>query len=116
MIYFEPLVTTFEARVEAVCLSLKQSHHLSSNLSKLKVSKYLTLSLSATKSTFVTFTLIAHIKLHNLKLGCDMLFQLAFTACGCVFKVITLVQSNQLNFFENATACSKRTLKTRVAT
>jgi len=30
-----------------------------------------------------------------------------------VFKVITLVGSNQSNYFENATACSK---KTRVAT
>jgi hypothetical protein len=33
-----------------------------------------------------------------------------------VFKVLTLVDSNQLNYFENATACSKRTLKARVAT
>jgi len=40
----------------------------------------------------------------------------AFTACGCVFKEITLVDSNQGNYFENATACSKRTLKTTVAT
>jgi len=35
---------------------------------------------------------------------------------GCVFKEITLVGSNQGNFFENATACSKRMLKTTVAT
>ncbi len=47
----------------------------------------------------------------------------AFSACVyCVFKVITLVVSNQVvvsnqgNYFENATACSKRTLKTTVAT
>jgi len=32
------------------------------------------------------------------------------------FKEITLVGSNQGNFFENATACSKRKLKTTVAT
>jgi len=36
--------------------------------------------------------------------------------CSCVFKEITLVDSNQGNYIENATACSKRTLKTRVAT
>jgi len=40
----------------------------------------------------------------------------AFTVCGSVFKVITLVGSNQGNYFENATACSIRTLKTTVAT
>jgi len=39
-----------------------------------------------------------------------------FTACSCVFKVITLIGSNQGNFFENGTAFSKRTLKTTVAT
>ncbi len=48
----------------------------------------------------------------ELKLRCDSRFQNAF----CVFKVITLVGSNQGNFFENATACSKSTLKTTVAT
>jgi len=42
--------------------------------------------------------------------------QRAFTACSCVFKEITLVWANQGNYFENATACSKRTLKTTVAT
>jgi len=51
----------------------------------------------------------------SLKLRCDERFTHAFTACGCVFKEITLVGSNQGNFFENATACSKRTLKTTVA-
>jgi len=51
-----------------------------------------------------------------LKLHCDSRFQRVITACSCVFKVITLVGSNQCNFFENATACSKRTLKTTVAT
>jgi len=35
---------------------------------------------------------------------------------ACVFKEITLVGSNQGNYFENATDCSKRTLKTTVAT
>jgi len=37
-----------------------------------------------------------------LKLSCDSRFQRAFTACSCVFKVITLVGSNQRNNFENA--------------
>ncbi len=48
----------------------------------------------------------------SIKLRCDE----RFTACDCVFKEITLVDSNQRNYFENATACSKRTLKTIVAT
>jgi len=52
----------------------------------------------------------------NLKLHCDERFTHAFTACGCVFKEITLVGSNQGNLFENTTACSKRMLKTTVAT
>ncbi len=51
-----------------------------------------------------------------LKLRCDEHFTHAFTACGCVFKEITLVGSNQGNYFENVTACSKRMLKTTVAT
>jgi len=51
-----------------------------------------------------------------LKLRCDERFTHAFTACGCVFKEIMLVGSNQGNYLENATACSKRTLKTTVAT
>jgi len=51
-----------------------------------------------------------------LKLSCDIRFQRAITACFFIFKVITLVGSNQHNYFENVTACSKRTLKTTVAT
>jgi len=47
---------------------------------------------------------------------CDERFTHAFTACKCVFKEITLVGSNQDNYFENANACSKRTMKTTVAT
>jgi len=47
-----------------------------------------------------------------LKLHCDSRLQRAFTAC----KEITLVGSNQGNYVENAIACSKRTLKTIVAT
>jgi hypothetical protein len=47
-------------------------------------------------------------KKNCLKLRCDERFTHAFTACGCVFKEITLVGSNQGNYFENATACSKR--------
>jgi len=49
------------------------------------------------------------------KLCCDERFTQAFTACGCVLNEITLVGSNQGNYFENATAYSKRTLKTTVA-
>ncbi len=51
-----------------------------------------------------------------VKLRCDERFTHAFTACSCVFKEITLVGSNQGNFFENENASSKRTLKTTVAT
>ncbi len=35
----------------------------------------------------------------SLKLRCDTGFQRAFTACGCVFKVIMLVGSDQSNYF-----------------
>ena len=52
----------------------------------------------------------------SLKLRCDERFTHAFTACSCVFKENTLVGSNQGNYFENKNACSKRTLKTIVAT
>jgi len=52
----------------------------------------------------------------SLKLSCHSRFQRAFTSCSCVFKVIALVWANQRNFFENATACSKRIRKTLVAT
>jgi len=52
----------------------------------------------------------------SFKLRCDTRFQREFTASGCVFNVITLEGANQRNFFENATSCSKSTLKTRVAT
>jgi hypothetical protein len=45
-----------------------------------------------------------------------MHFQRAFTACDCIFKVITLVVSSQSNYFKNATTCSKSTPRTRVAT
>ncbi len=47
----------------------------------------------------------------KLKLRCDSRFQRALTACSCVFKVITLIGSNQGNFFENATTCRKRVRK-----
>ncbi len=43
-------------------------------------------------------------------------FQRPFTACICVFEVITLVGSNQRNYFENAIVCNKLTLKTTAAT
>jgi len=49
-------------------------------------------------------------------LSCDEHFTHAFTACGCVFKKITLDGSSQGNYFENTTACSKSTLKATAAT
>ena len=52
----------------------------------------------------------------SFKAHCHTRFQRAFAAWFCVFKEITLVCSNERNYFENANACSKRTLKTRVAT
>jgi len=52
----------------------------------------------------------------RLKLSCDSRFQRAFTACVCVFILVTLVWANQGNYIENANACSKRTLKTIVVT
>jgi len=52
----------------------------------------------------------------HIKLSCDSRFQRAFTAYVCFFKVITLIWANQGNYFENANACSKRTLKTTVTT
>ena len=51
-----------------------------------------------------------------LKARCNMRFRRAFTECCFVFKVITLFGYCQRNYFENATACSERTLKTCVAT
>ncbi len=64
-----------------------------------------------------TLSLISYyvVVIFKLKLRCDQRFRHAFTAYGCVFKEITLVGSNQDTYFENASACSKRTLKTTVA-
>ncbi len=56
------------------------------------------------------------LEIKRLKLSCDSRFQRAFTACVCIFKLFTFVVSKQGKYFENATACSKRTLKTTVAT
>ena len=55
---------------------------------------------------------------HKFEIKCfKAKLQRSFSTCFyCVFKVITLVGSNQRNFFENATACSKSTLKTTVTT
>ena len=54
------------------------------------------------------------LQFESFKPSCDKRFQCDFSAC--VFKVITLVWDNQSNFFENATPCSKRMLKTCVTT
>ncbi len=53
----------------------------------------------------------SHVQISKFKLRCDSRFQSVLTACVCVSELITLVDLNQRNFFENATACSKRTLK-----
>jgi len=52
----------------------------------------------------------------DLKLSCDSRFRCAFIVCVCVFKVITMVGSSQCNYIENTNVCSKRMLKTTVAT
>jgi len=56
----------------------------------------------------------------KLKLRCDSRFQRALLHAVAFAKKlpkeITLIWANQRNNFENATACSKRTLKTTVAT
>jgi hypothetical protein len=52
----------------------------------------------------------------QFKVRCDSRFQRAFIACSCVFEIITLIGSNQGNYFKKANACGKRTLKTTVAT
>ncbi len=52
----------------------------------------------------------------RLKQSCDSRFQRAFTACVFVFKVLTLAWANQGNYFENANAYRKRTLKMTAAT
>ncbi len=82
---------------------INMTSHMFSNIFTLPPPRYL--------------TFIFNLKVYDvncertLKLRCDSRFQHAFTACSCVFKEITLVRANQRNFFENATACSKRTLK-----
>ncbi len=65
---------------------------------------------------YLVYKYTVKIKKSYIGLRCEERFMHAFTACGSVFKVITLVGSNQGNYFENATTCSKRTLKTTVAT
>jgi len=52
----------------------------------------------------------------SIKLRCDERFAHEFTACRCVFEVITLVWANQGNYYKNRTTCSKRMHKTLVAT
>ncbi len=41
---------------------------------------------------------------YSLKLSCNSRFLHAFTACICVFKVITFVGSSQRDYFENTTS------------
>jgi len=45
---------------------------------------------------------------YSLKVRCDERFTHAFTACGWVFKEITLVGSNQGNYFEKLHAVNAR--------
>jgi len=55
---------------------------------------------------FNMWSQVAHLAKWNsgpvkyVKLRCDTRFQRAFTACGCVFKVITLFGLNQSNFLK----------------
>jgi len=67
---------------------------------------------------FNSFSLCLHLfqDVAEFKAALRQSFSALFTACSCVFKVITLIGSNQGNFFENATTCSKRMRKTLVAT
>jgi len=55
--------------------------------------------------TFVShsfdFFVLKRVYFNSVKLRCDERFTHAFTACSCVFKEITLVGSNQGNYFEN---------------
>ena len=68
-----------------------------------------------TEEVVIKHTLLSSLLwIWSVKARCHTRFQHAFTACCCVFKETTLVASNQRNYLENA--CSKRTLKTRVAT
>ncbi len=91
--------------------------HLTTPLCLRKQSNYNWTPTLKKKRIKQTFWLMAfNVNFIWLKLRCDTRFQHAFTACSCIFKVITLVGSNQGNFFENVTACSKRTLKMTVAT
>jgi len=64
--------------------------------------------------------LVAHknlpVGMKNKNISTKAALRRAFYACGSVFKVITLVGSNQGNYFENVTSCSKRMRKTTVAT
>ncbi len=76
-------------------------------------SKFLLLTQLGAPSNVAYFSIQCRQK---LKLRCDERFTHAFTACGCIFKEITLVGSNQGNYFENGDACSKRMRKTTVAT
>jgi hypothetical protein len=68
-------------------------------------------SLQSSQTNTLPFKWLDHVKLR-----CDKRFQREFIACSCVIKEVTLVWANQREYFENATACRKRTLKTTVAT
>ncbi len=65
-----------------------QSHHI----------RRLSLYLTKLPQAVILFTVLPS-KFKLLKLSCDTRFQHAFTACTCVFKVITLVRANQNNYF-----------------
>jgi len=98
-------------------LAFQQNFFSFFNLLLQKLTKFLDFFLSQTGFGLKKLDGKSKIKGWNFfKLSCDSRFQRAFTACVCVFKVITLVWANQGNFFKNETTCSKRTLKTTNST
>jgi hypothetical protein len=62
----------------------------------------------------IFYMAIGMIVLAKVKLRCDERLTHAFTACSCVFNEIISVDSNQGNYFENTTACSKTLVATQL--
>jgi len=82
----------------------------------MKKRKKLLILIKSQRITRETCTIKKIIQLVNETSSKDALRRAFYACVYSVFKVITLVGSNQCNYFENATACSKRMRKTTVAT
>jgi len=106
--YWKPIITQYFCKIRNNQKIQKLTKNLLQNLAKI-VSQYHTSHLFDIEMQ-IPITVLS--LFFVVKPNCDSRFQCAFTACSWIFKVITLVGSNQRNFFENANACSKRTLKT----